>query len=122
MYKTKIKICGIRTINILECCIKNNVDFFGLIFYPRSPRNINLNAALNLIKYSQNKNISAVGVFVNEPLDNIEYIINKLQLKYIQLHGKENSDYIATIKNNQPVKVIKNIAIKSSEDFLKTKE
>ena len=122
MYKTKIKICGIRTINILECCIKNNVDFFGLIFYPKSPRNINLDEALNLIKYSQNKNISAVGVFVNEPLDNSKYIINKLQLKYIQLHGKENFDYIAKIKNNQPVKVIKNIAIKSSEDFLKTKE
>ena len=27
MNKSKIKICGIKDINILDCCIKNKVDF-----------------------------------------------------------------------------------------------
>ena len=36
-----VKICGIKSIKTLICCEKNQVDFFGMIFYDKSPRNIN---------------------------------------------------------------------------------
>jgi phosphoribosylanthranilate isomerase len=118
---SKIKICGIRDIKTLDCCIENKVDFFGMIFYPKSPRNIPIEKALNLINFSQNKLISSVGVFVNEPIDNIKILITKLNFEYIQLHGEENYNYIAEIKKSKSIKVIKNIPIRSSDDFFKTK-
>ena len=119
MYKTKIKICGIRTINILECCIKNNVDFFGLIFYLKSPRNINLTQAKNLIDFSKNLTIKPVGVFVNHDLNDLKNVIKFLNLKFIQLHGNEDQLYIDEIKKDFDLKIIKKISIKNFNDLNK---
>ena len=46
----KIKICGIKDSETLNCCSENNVDYFGLLFYEKSPRNINLKKASELRK------------------------------------------------------------------------
>ena len=35
-----IKICGIQEIETLVCCENNNVNFFGMIFYDDSERNV----------------------------------------------------------------------------------
>ena len=63
------KICGIKNEDTLICCEDNSVDFFGMIFYPKSPRNISIEDASNLLKKSENLNINGVGVFVNKNLD-----------------------------------------------------
>ena len=122
MIKSKIKICGIKDISTLRCCIKNKVDFFGMIFYKKSPRSIKIKEAKNLIKYIQNKSIFSVGVFVNEPINQILQMIKKLKIDYVQLHGEENYDYINEIKKVISIKIIKNIPIKYSKDFLNTKK
>ena len=41
------KICGIQNEDTLICCEENSVDFFGMIFYPKSPRNISIKDAIN---------------------------------------------------------------------------
>ena len=120
MNKSKIKICGIKDIDTLSCCIENKVDFFGLIFYAESPRNIKLEQAFKLINYSKNNLISSVGVFVDEPIEQIKQILTKLKVNYVQLHGDENSDYIDKIKKNNKIKIIKVIPISSSKDFINT--
>ncbi len=61
-----IKICGIQNENTLLCCEKNKVDFFGMIFYQKSPRNISLENARMLQNISKDLNINGVGVFVNK--------------------------------------------------------
>jgi len=122
LIKSKIKICGIKDIKTLECCIENKVDFFGMIFYKKSPRNIKIREAQNLINYIQNKSIFSVGVFVNEPINQILKLIKKLKIDYVQLHGEENYDYINEIKKENSIKVIKNIPIKNSKDFLNTRK
>ena len=118
MSKSKIKICGIKDIKTLDCCIENKVDFFGLIFYKKSPRNININDALNLIYHSKNKKIKSVGVFVNEPIHQLNQLLKKLKIDYIQLHGEEGNEYISEIKKFNSVKVIKHIPIQDSSDLL----
>ena len=122
MIKSKIKICGIKNIKTLECCIENKVDFFGMIFYKKSPRSIKIQEAQNLINYIQNKSIFSVGVFVNEPINQILQVIKKLKIDYVQLHGEENCAYINELKKETSIKIIKNIPIKYSEDFLNTKK
>ena len=119
MNKSKIKICGIKTINTLDCCIKNKVNFFGLIFYKKSPRYISTNKALKLIKYSEKKNISSVGVFVNENIVYLNNILKELKINYIQLHGEEDNKYINAI-NNKNIKIIKSISINALGDLKKT--
>ncbi len=113
------KICGLKEINTVEICEKNKVDFFGMIFYEKSPRYITLKKAKELVDFSKNKNITPVGVFVNKDLEVVKNFIKKLDLKIIQLHGKENEEYIKDIKNNSDLKVIKSVPIKIKEDIKK---
>ena len=110
------KICGIQNEDTLICCENNSVDFFGMIFYPKSPRNISIEDAINLQKKSENLNINGVGVFVNKNIHEIEDIIKKLRLKYVQLHGSEDEEYIKTLKRIG-MKVIKSISISSINDL-----
>ena len=113
------KICGLKEINIIDCCEKKNVDFLGKIFYDKSPRYITLKQAQELVNFSKNKNIKPVGVFVNENLEIVKSFIKNLDLKIVQLHGKENDEYIKEIKHNADLKVIKSIPIKDKKDFRK---
>ena len=110
------KICGIKNEDTLICCEDNSVDFFGMIFYPKSPRNISIEDASNLQKKSENLNINGVGVFVNKNINEIEDIIKKVRLKYVQLHGSEDEEYIKTLKRIG-VKVIKSISICNVNDL-----
>ena len=111
------KICGLKEKENLLCCEANNVDFFGLIFYKKSPRNINFKEAKLLIDFSDNLKINPVGVFVNHNIDDLKDIISNLNLQYIQLHGDENQSYINEIKKNFNLKIIKNISIKNKNDL-----
>ena len=113
-----IKICGIQNENTLLCCEKNNVNFFGMIFYPKSPRNISIEKASLLQKKSQDLNINGVGVFVNKNINEIEEIIESIKLKFVQLHGSENEKYINDLKKNE-IKIIKTISISNKDDLKK---
>jgi len=113
-----IKICGIQDEDTLLCCEKNNIDFYGMIFYPKSPRNISFENAMKLIKKSESLNINGVGVFVNKNINQLERIIKNLRLKFIQLHGSENEEYIKKLKKIG-VKIIKSISISDINDLKK---
>ena len=113
-----IKICGIKNKETLLCCEKNNVNFFGMIFYKKSPRNIDLQNAKKLQIKSKNLKINGVGVFVNEEIKEIKKYIQELELKFVQLHGNEDANYINEI-NRSDVKVIKKISIKNYKDIEK---
>ena len=111
------KICGLRNKESLLCCEKNNVDFFGMIFYEQSPRNITFNEAETLISTSKKLRIQPVGVFVDHEINDLKKIISSLALKHIQLHGREDQLYIDEIKKQFDVKIIKKISINNSEDL-----
>ena len=113
------KICGLREKDSLICCEANKVDFFGLVFYEKSPRNINRNKARQLVEFSKNLSIKPVGVFVNHKISDLKNIIRLLNLKYIQLHGEENQSYINEIKKEFKLKIIKKISIKNQSDLNK---
>ena len=113
-----IKICGIQNKDTLVCCEKNNVNFFGMIFYTSSPRNISIKNASILQKASKNLNINGVGVFVNENLIDLQQIVKKIELQFVQLHGSEDETYINNLKNTG-VKVIKSISIREKKDLKK---
>ena len=116
-----VKICGIQSKDTLLCCEKNNVNFFGMIFYSKSPRNITIENAINLQRISKKYNINGVGVFVNKNIDELKDIIKNIKLKFVQLHGSEDESYIENIKKTG-VKIIKSISVSNKKDLHKVKE
>ena len=115
-----VKICGIKNINNLVCCEKNKVNFFGMIFYKKSPRNISIEKAKLLQKYSKKLNIEGVGVFVNKEIEKIINLTKELNLNYVQLHGEEDNNYIKKLKSKK-IKIIKKISVSNESDLNKIK-
>jgi Phosphoribosylanthranilate isomerase len=113
------KICGLKNKETLFCCEENKVDFFGMIFYEMSPRNITFEEANILVQASKKLTIKPVGVFVNHNIDELKNIINFLDLKYIQLHGDEDQLYINIIKKEFNLKIIKKFSIQTKKDLEK---
>ena len=113
-----IKICGIQNQDTLMCCENNSINFFGMIFYPKSPRNITIENANRLNKISEKLNINGVGVFVNKEINELKEIIKYVNLKYVQLHGSEDELYIKKLKEFG-VKIIKSISVSNADDLKK---
>lgn len=92
-----------------------NPDYLGLIFYPKSKRNVSdLNA--NEIKKAIPTGILKVGVFVNEVVPEIIRKINIFELDMVQIHGDESPLYCRELKEIG-LKVIKSFGVDKNFDF-----
>jgi phosphoribosylanthranilate isomerase len=116
----QLKVCGLSKLDQIAALIALKVDFLGFIFYPKSPRYV-----LNFLQAEQVKAIDfpqKVGVFVNESIANLQEIVPKFGLSYVQLHGDENLAYLQALKQALPdVKIIKVFRISAhNEAFIKT--
>lgn len=110
------KICGLTKKESAIAAFNSGAIYGGLIFYTKSPRNITLEQALAI---TESALLQYVGVFVNELVENIVDIANKLNLYVIQLHGDESAETIAEIKQALPqCKIWKAVSIKLDADKL----
>ena len=89
--RTNIKICGITNLEDARFVSGALADFIGFIFYPDSPRYIEPAKAGAVINWLEGP--QKVGVFVNQPLDDVQSIASQTGLDYVQLHGKESAKY-----------------------------
>ena len=111
----KVKICGLKRVQDIE--IVNNFlpDYIGFVFAP-SKRQINLETAKHL-KGLLNPTIKSVGVFVNEPLENIVRYEEEGVIDSIQLHGDEDIVYIKKLKKTSQLPVIKAFKLKDGNSL-----
>lgn len=101
----KIKMCGFtRAEDITQAC-KLGVDAIGLNFYPPSPRYITAAKAKALLK-DFSPFTKSVALFVNEPAETVEDLLQRLQIDLLQFHGDENADYCESFSKPY-IKVIK---------------
>jgi phosphoribosylanthranilate isomerase len=87
----KLKVCGMLDRENIQQLAALKPDYMGFIFYPGSKRFVG-DMDPELIKLLPS-GIKAVGVFVNERLEDVVKISEKYQLKAIQLHGAESPEY-----------------------------
>ncbi|MBQ9479323.1 MAG: phosphoribosylanthranilate isomerase [Selenomonadaceae bacterium] len=85
----KVKICGIKTIEAAEAAAEHGADFIGFIFFDRSRRYVEPNVAAEI---GRRVSIKKVGVFVDAPVEEINAIVERVGLDYVQLHGHETVD------------------------------
>jgi len=88
MTRTRIKVCGITRLDDALRAVELGVDALGFVFWPGSPRRVSLRQAAE-IAAALPPLVAAVGVFVDQPLDEIRTIASAVGLSAIQLHGDE---------------------------------
>ncbi|KZX11100.1 tryptophan synthase subunit beta [Methanobrevibacter filiformis] len=111
----KIKICGLRRLEDAEIINKHHPDYVGFVF-AESKRKVSFDEA-KAIKNLLNTDISVVGVFVDPKIEDIFYLIKNGIIDIIQLHGNENEEFVAKIKEfDNNVKIIKSIEMRDSRN------
>lgn len=111
----EIKICGLTRPGEAAAVAEAGAEAIGLIFYPPSPRNVNLKLAGEIVKAISP--CCAVGVFVDASYDFIMNTIETCGLSAVQLHGKEPPELAAQILKTSDVEVIKALFEKKTPDF-----
>ncbi len=95
---TKIKICGIKTIDDALAAMEAGADLIGFNFYPESPRYISVGTCRDIMSRMQRyRHILYVGVFVNAPLADIRATMKTCGLNLAQLHGDETSEMVQSL-------------------------
>ena len=89
---SKLKICGIRSMEEILELAELDIDYFGCIF-AKSPRQVSVDLAKKITETAHQYNKKTVGVFVNSSVDEIREIRNAAKLDIIQLHGDESPNF-----------------------------
>ena len=116
---TKIKICGLSREVDIDYVNEAKPDYIGFILnFPKSRRNISPERAAGL-KKNLESGIRTVGVFVNQPMETVLEAADTIGLDVIQLHGREDNDYIKELRNKTDREIWKAFKIRSAEDLTK---
>lgn len=129
-YTPKVKMCGISKVETIPAVVDAKPDYMGLVF-ASSKRQVTVEQAKTLAEelhkqyaarynsgadQSDTDEIKTVGVFVNETLDNLVTIAEKVHLDAVQLHGDEDETFIQSLKECTNVEVWKAVQIRSATD------
>jgi phosphoribosylanthranilate isomerase len=88
MSRTRIKICGVTSIDDAQLAVDLGADAVGFVFWPASPRYLAPDRA-GLIVATLPPFVTAVGVFVNQRPEQIRAVVDDVGLGAVQLHGDE---------------------------------
>ncbi len=111
-----LKICGNRRVQDVQYLNQYKPDYAGFILSGGFGRSIVMGTFYELKSYLDN-NIQTVGVFVNEPLDEIIRCAYHEELNVIQLHGEEDKAYIQALREVFQGEIWKAVRVRSAEDI-----
>jgi len=111
----KIKICGLKTKEIVDATIEAGADMIGFVHFAKSPRHLELVQIGELIDYVGARAQSVI-LLVN-PDDQLIEKANELRPHYIQLHGQESMERFKEVKAISHARVFKALQVGAFEDL-----
>lgn len=90
--RTRIKICGLTTLDDARFTAALGVDAIGLVFYEKSPRYVDLAVARD-IALAVGPLVTVVGLFVNAERDLLKAALAEVPLHVLQFHGDEDNSF-----------------------------
>lgn len=115
MRKVKVKICGLKRAQDIECVNRLLPDYIGFVF-SKTKREVTEQQAAQL-KAMLNPQIKAVGVFVNAEIDKIIRLAESRTIDIIQLHGDEDAAYCERLRLQTELPIIKAVRVKDAGSF-----
>ncbi|MDB5587522.1 MAG: phosphoribosylanthranilate isomerase [Devosia sp.] len=109
-----IKICGIKTPDMLEAAIEAGADMVGFMHFVRSPRHVTIEEVASLISEARGR-VQTCVVLVN-PDNSCVAEIAALGPDWIQLHGPETPHRVEAIRAEAGVEIMKALPIGGAED------
>ena len=94
MSRTRIKICGITREQDAIAAAEAGADAIGLVFYEKSPRAVDIDAAYRICKVLP-AFVSVVALCVDKPAADVRSLLNQLPIDLLQFHGEESPEFCA---------------------------
>jgi phosphoribosylanthranilate isomerase len=91
-----VKICGITRPEDADLAVELGASALGFIFWPGSPRYISHESAAEIVRRNAGR-VQSVGVFVDQPPEEVMHIMDVVGLDIAQLHGSESPEYCRQI-------------------------
>ncbi len=103
---TRVKICGLTTLEDAHQAVELGAWALGMIFWPGSPRACTVEQA-EAIGAQLHRQVELAGVFVNAPLDEVAATADVCRFSLLQLHGDEGPAYCQEAARRTGCRVVK---------------
>jgi phosphoribosylanthranilate isomerase len=111
-----VKICGLSTPATLDAALEAGADMVGFVFFPPSPRHLDLTLARGLGAQVGGR-AGKVALTVDADDATLANIVDAVRPDLLQLHGKETVARIRDIKRTFGLPVMKAIGIETAADL-----
>lgn len=116
MPPVNVKICGLTTVEAVQDTVAAGADYIGLVFFPKSPRNLDFDTAQRLAQQVPS-HVKTVALMVN-PSDNfLRELLEHVNVDILQLQGSESAERVREIKELSGKPVIKALGVSSQDDL-----
>lgn len=92
--RTRVKICGITRPQDAGAAAEAGADAIGLVFYPRSPRYLSAERAVQ-IRDALPPFVQTVALFVNPDAAQVSQVLGRVRPSLLQFHGDEAPAFCA---------------------------
>lgn len=116
MSRPRVKVCGFTRAEDVRAVAALDLDWIGLNFWPRSKRHVAPAMAGVLARIARSAGIEVVGLFVDQPADELAAVVEEVGLDVVQLHGDEPPVVCAEVAARTGLPVWKAIAVTGPDD------
>ncbi|EDM69823.1 N-(5'-phosphoribosyl)anthranilate isomerase [Roseobacter sp. AzwK-3b] len=112
----KVKICGLTDPADVPAAILAGASYVGFVFFPKSPRNLDLEAAA-FMAAAVPEGIIRVALTVDPDDALLDALTAHVQIDMIQLHGHETPARVTQIKQRTGLPVMKAVGVADETDL-----
>ena len=116
MPPVNVKICGLTTVEAVQDTVAAGADYIGLVFFPKSPRNLDFDTAQRLAQQVPS-HVKTVALMVNPSDDFLRELLEHVDVDILQLQGSESAERVREIKELSGKPVIKALGVSSQDDL-----
>lgn len=117
MSDIRVKICGLSTPASVAAAAKAGASYVGLVFFPKSPRFVELEVARELA-LEVPTGVAKVGLVVNATDALLDDITDTVPLDMLQLHGNETPERVGQIRERYGLPVMKAVGVADESDLV----
>jgi len=116
-----IKFCGLSRPQDISAAASAGARYVGFVFFPKSPRNLTLDAA-RALALSTPVGIAKVALTVDADDAALDALTAAVPLDMLQLHGQETPDRVAAVRARYGLPVMKAVGIANAADLARIAE
>lgn len=111
-----VKICGLRDRASIDSAAQAGARYVGFVFFPRSPRAVDVPTARNLAAEVP-FGVAKVALVVDPDDALIDLITGEVAIDMVQLHGQETPARVAEVRARIGLPVMKALGVAGREDM-----